>query len=142
MSRETGIGIGAVAVLAVLGVAHLAKMPCGGNNQALLSIVPPAATLLVVVTVAWSLVSLRRKRLTHVTRAILLGFWLVVPPLWFSYEYFHLYRPNLQRDETKMLVQACNLEWEQFKYGQESAAKIWGAVVLFLGALYFRDGVA
>lgn len=135
--RTIQVIVGAVAVLVVLGAAYVPTMPCGARRTALLASVPPISTLLVVVTIAWSVIRLRSQSFSRVNRAILLGVWLVAPPVWFSYEYFHLYRPNIT---PKVLpVQACDVDWEQFKYGQESAAKIWGGIVLFLGALYFKD---
>jgi len=122
----------AAAVAAVLALAYLLPFGCTFSKIIAERIVPPAATVLLLSTVAWSLHRLRQKRLSLMARTALLGFWLVAPPLWFSYEYFHLYQSNVVK---------CGLgpaEWEQFKYGQESAGKIWAAIVVFLGALYFK----
>jgi hypothetical protein len=62
-----------------------------------------------------------------VAQAIVLSIWIVCPPIWFWYEYFHLYRPA---PEPKPDI-------ENFKYGQDQAAKIWLALVTLLLALYF-----
>jgi hypothetical protein len=62
-----------------------------------------------------------------VAQAIVLGLWILVPPLWFWFEYFFLYK-----DKTTSKV---NLEG--FKHGQDQSAKIWLALITVLAGLYF-----
>jgi len=74
-----------------------------------------------------------------------------MPPSWFAFEYVRFYLPNVEQcstnvacDQTDALAkdeEAVLLlrDFEHFKYVQESAGKIWAAVVLFFGALYFRE---
>ena len=59
---------------------------------------------------------------TRKTKLILLAFWTLVPPVWFSYEYFGLFRP---------LGPAGT--FDQFKYGQDVTAKFWAGIVALLG---------
>nr|WP_315207576.1 hypothetical protein [uncultured Albidiferax sp.] len=52
-------------------------------------------------------------------------FWVVVPPVWFAFEYFWLFK-------------SCgnSAHFEAFKYGQDIASKVWlGIVVLLSGIL-------
>jgi hypothetical protein len=65
----------------------------------------------------------------RVWQAIVLGVWIIVPPVWFWYEYFYLFK------RTKDFKQP--QDFERFKYGQEQSAKIWLALVTVLIALYF-----
>lgn len=48
-------------------------------------------------------------------------FWVFAPPLWFSFEYFILYK-NLGQDGT----------FEAFKYGQDLAFKVWVGIATVL----------
>ena len=61
-----------------------------------------------------------------VFQAVVLGIWVIVPPIWFWYEYFFLYsnattKPGL----------------DEFKHGQDQSSKIWLALVTLLLGLYF-----
>lgn len=60
-------------------------------------------------------------------QAIVLGVWILVPPIWFWAEYFFLYK-----DEATSTVKL-----EAFKYGQDQSAKIWLALITTLAGLYF-----
>ncbi len=74
-------------------------------------------------TTIWALIRIRDKRL----HAWLWLLWAVVPPLWFLAEYFVLF-PFLGKPD----AEAFNM----FRYGQESAAKLWAAgVAICTGAL-------
>ena len=59
-----------------------------------------------------------------VTQALILSAWIIVPPVWFFYE-FYRYEPTPERP------------FETFKYGQELCSKIWLALVTMLLGLYF-----
>jgi hypothetical protein len=64
-----------------------------------------------------------------VFQAIVLGAWILGPPLWFWYEYIFLFRdayPDAKKE---------NLE--EFKYQQDVSSKIWLAAVSVLLILYF-----
>lgn len=60
-----------------------------------------------------------------VQQAIMLAFWIVVPPVWFWFEYFYLYKGS------------SNDDLEKFKHGQDQSSKIWLALVTVLLAAYF-----
>jgi hypothetical protein len=47
--------------------------------------------------------------------------WVVAPPIWFSFEYFILFKQHGPNDA-----------FESFKYGQDVSAKAWIAFVLVL----------
>lgn len=57
-------------------------------------------------------------------QAIFLGIWIIVPPIWFWFEYYFLYedgKPGL----------------DEFKHGQGQSSKIWLALITLLAATYF-----
>lgn len=62
-------------------------------------------------------------------KAMMLGFWVIVPPLWFVCEYF------IVLNHAHIVVDKDG--FERFKYGQEVASKMWVAIVTLLGGLYF-----
>ncbi len=73
------------------------------------------------------------KQLTTVGLAkawVLLG-WILLPPFWFWLEYFGIYRYEGENFD----------DLEQFKYGQDVAAKIWLAAVTALTILYFGKDI-
>lgn len=99
-------------------------------------------------------------------KIILLGLWVMLPPIWFSCEYFFLYPQPMdimtmhnkaEAEESKIpgvhassqpitgpqqhaaMTEAEILKehFEKFNRGQENASKIWLAVVTLLTALYF-----
>lgn len=74
------------------------------------------------------------KRLAGVgfQKAVLIMFWVLMPPVWFSLEYFGIWRY-----EDKTVRQGI----EDLKVGQELAAKIWLAAVTALGTLYFGKDI-
>jgi hypothetical protein len=59
--------------------------------------------------------------------------WAILPPVWFWYEYFYLFR-----------VRGNPAAFEQFRYGQQLAIAIWAGVGLALFALanseHFKGG--
>ena len=61
------------------------------------------------------------------TQAIVLAAWIVLPPVCFWIEYFFVYRVHPYTGENR----------DDFKYGQDQAAKIWLALVTALLGLYF-----
>ncbi|HEX7158675.1 MAG TPA: hypothetical protein VF214_06660 [Edaphobacter sp.] len=63
-----------------------------------------------------------------VAQAVVLGIWVIAPPIWFWYEYFFLY-PDTNITPKPSL--------DEFKHGQEQASKIWLALVTLLLGLYF-----
>ena len=58
----------------------------------------------------------------------IVGFWILVPPLWLWYEYCFLYR----EDDPNPLL------FERFKYGQELTRNLWLAITAVLVLLYFK----
>jgi hypothetical protein len=68
-----------------------------------------------------------------VYQAILLGAWILGPPLWFWYEYIFLFRdayPGADKDSL-----------EAFKYQQDVSSKIWLATVSVLLIFYFHKDI-
>lgn len=63
-------------------------------------------------------------------KACILAAWTVGPPIYFLFEYWRWGpRANVSPD------------WEEFKYSQELAAKIWVALVSVLAILYFGKDI-
>ena len=52
---------------------------------------------------------------------VLWVWWVIAPPIWFSFEYFTLYKKK-----------GPNNAFESFKYGQDVSAKAWIAFVIVL----------
>jgi hypothetical protein len=53
----------------------------------------------------------------------LYGLWIIGPPLFFLFEYAYIFEPDAKNKEA---------QFEEFKYSQELASKIWAALaVLF-----------
>lgn len=83
--------------------------------------------LLVTVVLAFLYLKDGEAHRPYVTKLLmgLWAFWVLVPPIWFSYEYFYLFKetPN-------------NVPFETFKYGQDTAAKAWlGIAAVLTGIL-------
>ena len=74
------------------------------------------------------------KRLTGVglQKAVLIMIWVLVPPMWFWFEYYGIWRY-----EDKQARQSR----EKFQLGQELSSKIWLAAVTALGILYFGKDI-
>jgi hypothetical protein len=66
-------------------------------------------------------------------KVCLLAFWVIVPPLWFSYEYFYLY----PQPGPRMTDEEKTRQLEEFVHGQENSSKVWIALVTALTGLYF-----
>ncbi|KKI98105.1 hypothetical protein [Prochlorothrix hollandica] len=65
---------------------------------------------------------------SEVVKKATLGFWVIVPPCWFWYEFCFLYeRKNTPFPE----------DFEKFKYGQELSRNLWLAISAALLLLYF-----
>jgi hypothetical protein len=62
--------------------------------------------------------------------AIIVVAWILLPPLYFWYEYFFIF-------DRSDATEAAKLKFEQFKYGQDVSSKIWIAVSSSLLILYF-----
>jgi hypothetical protein len=67
-----------------------------------------------------------------VAQAIILVIWIVVPPVWFWFEFFFLYLP-LTRDPDRPF----KMSWDEYKFAVDVSAKIWLALVTALLGLYF-----
>ena len=57
-------------------------------------------------------------------QAIMLAFWIVIPPIWFWAEFYFLYDGG-----------ATHLD--EFKHGQDQSSKIWLALVTVILGMYF-----
>jgi len=78
----------------------------------------------------WSFANgFRRDDPVKVAQAIILAGWIVLPPVWFWLEFYLLYLPDSSSYEA----------WDQYKYGQDLASKIWLALVTTLLGLYFGN---
>jgi len=60
-------------------------------------------------------------------QAFFLSVWIVVPPIWFWWEYFYLYKS----------APAPKPDLDEFKHGQDQSSKIWLALVTVLLGMYF-----
>jgi hypothetical protein len=60
------------------------------------------------------------------TKAVILSVWLIVPPLWFWWEYIFIYRSAKDPEA-----------FEKFKYGQEVSRNLWLGISAALTLLYF-----
>jgi hypothetical protein len=90
-----------------------------------------AAGLVGLVCVGFGLLTLGCKdRVVIGAKEIILALWIVLPPAWFTLEYHFLYKRHGLMDTL-----------EEFKYGQEVAAKFWVAVSTVLSALYVGPSV-
>jgi hypothetical protein len=59
----------------------------------------------------------------------MLGFWLIVPPIYFWFDYFVLWRwENIQSPPLGLTL-------EQFKHGQDLSRNLWLALVTLLAGL-------
>jgi len=63
----------------------------------------------------------------------MLAFWVMAPPLWFSFEYFYLY----PRPDVSMRADEKAQQFEEFAHGQDNSGKVWIALVTVLAGLYF-----
>ena len=63
-------------------------------------------------------------------KTLILAAWIVLPPGWFSIEFFLVYKKYGEPEA-----------FESFKYGQDVAAKFWIAVSTLLSALYVGPDV-
>jgi hypothetical protein len=64
-----------------------------------------------------------------IQEAIILICWTVLPPIWFWFEYFFIYKPQSNAPPKN--------DFDSFKYGQDLSSKIWISVVSALLVLYF-----
>jgi hypothetical protein len=80
------------------------------------------STVLVLLTIVWAL--WEPIVLAERTKGLIVGIWVLVPPLWFWIEYHFLYRKLEGAD------------FERFKYGQELSRNLWVAIAAVLLYLY------
>jgi hypothetical protein len=67
-----------------------------------------------------------------VRQAAVLCFWILMPPVYFWFEYYFLYLPgHKKRDEES------DLDFDRYKFGADQSAKIWLALITVLFGLYF-----
>jgi len=86
--------------------------------------------LLLTITVIWFFINNKHDATWRHLFSTLWVAWVVVPPLWFSFEYFSLFKKH---GETGA--------FEAFKYGQELASRAWlsiAAVMSVVGAEIFK----
>ncbi len=69
---------------------------------------------------------------SQTTAGWLLATWIVLPPMFFWFDYFVLWRVEVNNKEPDPL------EFEQFKHGQELSRNLWVAMVALLAAFYFK----
>lgn len=72
----------------------------------------------------------------QVWKVCLLAPWVILPPIWFSVEYYYLYLPTL-KDEKTSSAEVLKDSLERFKQGQEESSKVWLALVTLLTGIYF-----
>jgi cytochrome bd-type quinol oxidase subunit 2 len=70
------------------------------------------------------------KNPVKVFQAMILSAWILLPPVWFWFEYFFLYK-ELSDEEKK------TVSLEAYKQGADVSSKIWLALVTVLYGLYF-----
>lgn len=85
-----------------------------------------AVTVAAAIGLIFTLRILFRRATKRRTKLWLLILWTLLPPLWFSAEYYYLYKPFAPAGA-----------FELFKYGQEVASKIWAAIVALIAAVLF-----
>ncbi|HEY7337222.1 MAG TPA: hypothetical protein VH639_20190 [Bryobacteraceae bacterium] len=86
----------------------------------------------------------------RVWKVCLLAPWVILPPIWFSVEYYYLYpkvaasliaappaKPATRTDERENDSETAKDSLERFKQGQEESAKVWLALVTLLTGIYF-----
>jgi hypothetical protein len=66
-------------------------------------------------------------------KAWIIALWAILPPLWFLLEFALYQMPTGPND---------GLKFERFKYGQDLASRVWGAIALLLAGLYFGPQLA
>ena len=75
-------------------------------------------------------------------KIVTLLFWILVPPCWFWFEYFFLYRYDPQTIPGGTHKPDWHkADWDNFKYGQEVSSKVWLALVTALTILYFGKDI-
>jgi len=67
-----------------------------------------------------------------ILQVVVVGFWTLVPPIWFWFEYFWV-RPRLPSPPPA----GKGPTFEEFKYGQDVSSKLWIAATSALLILYF-----
>ncbi len=79
----------------------------------------------------------------QVWKVCLLAPWVILPPIWFSVEYYYLYPTTLPKEEKVATADApaaaevLKDSLERFKQGQEESSKVWLALVTLLTGIYF-----
>lgn len=86
------------------------------------------AVLGFIVSVAFILKGQRFSKKHHFISQVLLGLWVLGPPLWFFYEHFYCF--------PKYGNMAGGANFEQLRAAQDVTAKVWAACAVVPGALY------
>lgn len=81
-----------------------------------------------VVAVAWTFI-FDKERLKDFVLPFLV-IWTVVPPMYFWFDYFVLWRLEMKRGSTQFA------DFSEFKHGQELSRNLWLAIVAVLAAIY------
>jgi len=68
-----------------------------------------------------------------IKEVIILACWTLLPPIWFWFEYFFIYKSPKNA--------APKPDFESFKYGQDASSKIWIATASVLLVLYFGKDI-
>ena len=91
------------------------------------------SAVLLVLSIVYGAVTLRESnfKLEASTQAVS-ATCIVVPPCWFWFEYFGLYRYDSGAHKP---------DWDSFKYGQDVSSKVWLALVTTLTILYFGKDI-
>jgi len=82
------------------------------------------SAILALVTV---LLPVFRPKMCDDTKGMILAIWLIIPPLWFWWEYIFIYRSAVKPEE-----------FEKFKYGQDVSRNLWVGISAALALLYFK----
>jgi hypothetical protein len=72
-----------------------------------------------------------------VRQAVVLCFWILMPPAYFWFEYYFLYLPRHKGTDKES-----DSEFERYKFGADQSAKIWLALITVLFGLYFGKDLA
>ena len=91
--------------------------------------------VVVLTSAALAIGSLCLGLLTHdTTKKVVLALWTLGPPIWFQFEW-EILRGEIRGKEGPEFT-----KWfEQFKYSQELASKVWLAVVSVLLAIFYGE---
>jgi len=83
-----------------------------------------------VLAIALTLITLSSTKLFAAYGGILGGLWAILPPIWFWFQFFVLFKPqnDLETGEKQ------KRDFEHFKHGQQITAAIWAGLVAVIAA--------